>query len=299
MINADPIHGGLQLVVSRHWTSLRWGGDTPAPSDPKAPHAAKNDWREASCSLLGVKDSARVPGVSPGWLTPHAADSFGGMMSDPGGNILVGAVDDHPLILRGLRLYFAESAPDILLDRIEPSVEALLNAEGAVPSVVLLDLLLPEEPDVAGNVRKLRAAGAQVVLLTSDSRPAVVHRALEAGAIGLALKGDPEQTIVEAVRAAYRGEPSWSSRLAYAIVNDPVAAVRLSRREREVLTGVAQGKPHRLIAKELNLSQKTLPTYLYRAMRRYTEAGRPAEGFGELAAFALRDGHLDPPAGEM
>ena len=219
-------------------------------------------------------------------------------MGDPGETIVVGAVDDHPLILRGLQLYLSESAPEMRLDRIESSVDTLLAGSEPKPSVVLLDLLLPKEPDVAGNVRRLRAAGAQVVVLTSDSRPAIVHRALEAGAVGLALKGDPEQMIVEAIRSAHRGEPSWSSRLAYAIVSDPVASVRLSRREREVLTGVAQGKPHRLIARELNLSPNTLPTYLRRAMQRYTEAGQPVEGFSELAAFALRDGHLDPSVGE-
>ena len=59
-------------------------------------------------------------------------------------------------------------------------------------TVVLLDLHLGDGSDVAENVERLRARGAGVLIVTSDHRPAVVGRALDAGALGLVLKEDPE-----------------------------------------------------------------------------------------------------------
>jgi DNA-binding NarL/FixJ family response regulator len=208
--------------------------------------------------------------------------------------ITTAAIDDHPLILYGLRAYLAEHAPDVALRAVHSSVSALL-AEPPGPAVVLLDLLLPEEPAVADNVRRLRAAGAQVVIYTSDSRPGVVHQALRAGALGLVLKGDPEERLVEAIRAASVGQSAHSSRLAHAIIEDRRAFVQLPQRERDVLTLIAKGLSRRLVAKELGISERTLPTYLSRASERYRAAlGIPVPPSpGETIAFALEDGHIE------
>lgn len=216
-------------------------------------------------------------------------------MPNPDGEqaIVVAGVDDHPLILGGLRLYFAENAPDIRLGAIESSVTALLERTDSPASVVLLDLLLPAEPDVAHNVARIVATGARVVILTSDSRPGVVRSAIDAGALGLVLKGDPEESVVDAVRAAHANEFSVSSRLAHAMVTDPRAGVRLSERERQLLVLMAQGKPRKLIAKEMGLAVDTLKSFLDRAARKYREVGHPTAGPGQLVAFALRDGHID------
>ncbi|WP_191301450.1 response regulator [Lentzea cavernae] len=210
--------------------------------------------------------------------------------------ITTGAIDDHPMLLRGLGAYLAEQAPDIRLAAVCPSVSALLEME-PVPAVVLLDLLLPDDEPVGDNVRRLREAGAQVVVYTSDSRPGYVHQALKAGAVGLVLKGDPEDRVVEAIRAAAQGQSSCSSRLAHAIMEDRRAFIKFSQQERDVLSLIAKGLPRRLVAKELGISEKTLPTYLDRARERYREAldvpVPPSPG--EIVALALEDGHIELP----
>jgi DNA-binding NarL/FixJ family response regulator len=207
--------------------------------------------------------------------------------------ITVAAIDDHPLILYGLRAYLIAEASDLTLTAVFPTVSALLADPIEMADVVLLDLLLPAEPDVAKNVRGIHAAGAQVVIYTSESRPGVIRNALDAGALGLVLKGDPESRVVEAIRTAAGGEFYVSSRLAHAIVTDPRAVVRLTSREREVLTHVAQGLPHKLIAKKLGISEQTLPSYLRRAGKRYADANHPVAGTSELVAAALEDGHIE------
>lgn len=224
------------------------------------------------------------------------------MLDSWGDNELIttAAVDDHPLILHGLRAYLAEHAPDIALRAVHASVSDLL-ANPPVPAVVLLDLLLPDEPAVADNVARLREAGAQVVIYTSDSRPGVVRQALRAGALGLVLKGDPEERLVDAIRAAAVGQSAHSSRLAHAIIEDRRAFVQLPQRERDVLTMIAKGLPRRLVAKELGISENTLPTYLNRAAERYRAAlGVPdLPSPGETVAFALEDGHIELPSDRL
>jgi DNA-binding NarL/FixJ family response regulator len=144
---------------------------------------------------------------------------------------------------------------------VESSVQALLDGPGRAADVVLLDLVLPGEPDIAENVRRIRQAGPQVVVFTSDSRPGVVSTAVTAGALGVVLKGDLEDRLVEAVLAARAGEFTVSGALAYALVNDPRASVRLTPRQREVLTLVARGMPHKLIARRLGINRTPcLPT---------------------------------------
>ncbi|RLK60414.1 LuxR C-terminal-related transcriptional regulator [Actinokineospora cianjurensis] len=179
------------------------------------------------------------------------------------------------MLLRGLSSYLAEHATDIELREVYPRVRAYVDADLPAPSVILLDIHIPGENDVGANVRKIRSTGAQVVLYTAESRAGVVREAIDAGALGLVLKGDPEDRLVEAIRAADAGEHFTSSRLAHTIVTDPRAMVRLTKQEREVLTLAAKGQPYRLIARKMRISEKTVPTYLARASKRYAEAGAP------------------------
>lgn len=131
--------------------------------------------------------------------------------------IRVAAVDDHPILLDGIAAHFARHAPDIRLVATADDVGTPLEQHTAddMASVVLLDLRLRDGSDVASNVRRLRATGARVLVYTGEQRPALVHRALDEGALGLVLKEDPQDRLVEAIRTAETGEIYVSSRLAH------------------------------------------------------------------------------------
>ncbi|MGX1365026.1 DNA-binding NarL/FixJ family response regulator [Streptomyces canus] len=237
--------------------------------------------------------------------------------------IAVAAVDDHPVVLLGLQAYFAEHTADIELVHVAPDVDALLAglhphssasaSAGAIPgappdsppgalpgvfpampSVVLLDLRLRDGKAVDDNVRRLRAAGARVLVFTTEHRPAAVRRALDAGAAGLVLKEDSEERLVDAIRAVHGGEPYLSSRLAHAIVTDPRGAVRLSGQERRVLELIARGLPHRQVARMLHITEDTVRTYRKRAIEAYAAAGEGLlEDNRQLVWRAVADGHID------
>ena len=209
--------------------------------------------------------------------------------------IRVAAVDDHPILLDGIAAHFARHAPDILLVATAEDVAALLEEDlgDDVASVVLLDLRLRDGSDVASNVRRLRATGARVLLFTGEQRPALVRRALDEGALGLVLKEDPQDRLVEAIRTADTGEMYVSSRLAHSIVTDPRGNVRLSARQLRVLELIARGLPQADIARMLHITEDTLRTHRKRAVDAYAKAAdERVEGTGELVYRAVADGHI-------
>lgn len=212
--------------------------------------------------------------------------------------IIVGAVDDHPLVRRGLAAALV-SDPEVRLVATAPTVSELLAAWVTPLQVVLLDLHLDDDSDVQDNVTRLRERGANVLLVTSDHRPAIVGRALDAGALGLVLKEDPEESLLDAVRDVARGEFAVSSRLAHQVVTDPLRRVRLSRKELDVLGLLARGLPWTQIAREVGTSTETARTYCYRVVEKYARTGTVVvNGPREAAYLVHRDGHLDRGPGE-
>ncbi|URM92436.1 response regulator transcription factor [Streptomyces sp. MRC013] len=209
------------------------------------------------------------------------------------------AVDDHSMILRGIPAYLTESAPEIEWVGSAGNVGALPSAVTALPSVVLLDIELNDGSDVADNVGRLRAWGPRVMLFSREHRPVVVRRGIEAGALGLVLKEDPEAQLVEAVRAAHTGNAYVSGRLAHQIVNDPRGRVRLSPRQLEVVELLARGFRTDAIARRLYMTEETVRTHRRRAIEAFgrNRGTRPA-GTSELVYRLMADGHIDlGPAG--
>jgi DNA-binding NarL/FixJ family response regulator len=214
--------------------------------------------------------------------------------------IVVGAVDDHPLVQRGQAATLAAADPRIRLVATASTVSDLLGRWVTPLSVVLLDLHLGDGSDIADNVRRLRQQAAGVLIVTSDHRPAVVGQALDAGALGLVLKEDPEESLVEAIWDAARGSFAVSSRLAQQLVTDPARRVRLSRQELEALGLLARGLPWSAIGKEMNLGPDTARTYCYRVVEKYTQAGTDiAHGPREVAFRVFHDGFLDLQPGSL
>lgn len=167
-------------------------------------------------------------------------------------------------------------------------------------SVVLLDLHLGDDSDIGENVRRLRDHAEGVLVVTSDHRPAVVGQALDAGALGLVLKEDPEESLVEAIWDAAQGRFAVSSRLAQQLVAEPARRVRLTRQELGVLGLLARGLPWSVIGREMNLMPETARTYCYRVVEKYSHAGADiAHGPREVAYRVFRDGYLDIQPGRL
>ena len=179
--------------------------------------------------------------------------------------------DDHAVVRSGLR-HLAETFEDVeLVGAAEDGDEAVRLCAERQPDVVLMDLEMPVLDGIEATRRISEAQpDVAVVVLTSFSDREQILRALDAGAVGYLLKdADPEE-LAKAVRAAARGEAPLDPRAGRALLSARAAGSpldALSEREREVLALVARGLPNKLIARELEISEKTVKAHLTSVFR--------------------------------
>lgn len=174
-------------------------------------------------------------------------------------------VEDHGLVRAGLERLLATVEDVEVVGGAADGAEAIRLAAETQPDVVLMDLSMPNVDGVQAT-REIVTANpeAQVVVLTSVGDREHILAALDAGAVGYLLKDAEPQELVEGIRAAARGESPLSPKAARALLTARAERERpeLSEREREVLRCVAEGKPNKLIALELGISEKTVKTHL-------------------------------------
>jgi DNA-binding NarL/FixJ family response regulator len=215
--------------------------------------------------------------------------------------IRVFLVDDHAVVRRGMRAFFAMVDDDIevlgeaadgkaTLDEL-----AVLAARDELPDVVLMDLLMPRLDGVATTAAiKQRYPQVEVVALTSFSEAERVHVALEAGAAGYLLKDAEADEVVAAVRAAHRGEvhldPVVARKLTRSLVAPARTATALTPREREILVLVAQGKSNQEVAHTLVISERTARTHVSNVLAKLGLASRT-----QAALWAVREGLVTSP----
>jgi two-component system, NarL family, response regulator LiaR len=147
--------------------------------------------------------------------------------------------------------------------------------------------------DGVGAMRELRRRlpASRVIVLTSFADDDRLLPAIQAGAAGYLLKNVQPQELARAVRAAHAGEalldPSVAARLVEAIAQPPGEAPRerLTAREREVLELVARGLSNKRIARELELSEKTVKTHVGHVLSKLGVTDRT-----QAALYAVRTG---------
>ena len=121
--------------------------------------------------------------------------------------------DDHAIVRDGLQ-QLLKSQPDMEpAGEAEDGQQALDRAKTLRPDVILLDIAMPRLSgiEVIGLIREAVPA-SQVVVLSMHAKETYVQQALAAGALGYVLKASPSRDILDAIRAAYRGEYFLSSR---------------------------------------------------------------------------------------
>ena len=195
-----------------------------------------------------------------------------GAAAGDGGPLRVFLVDDHAIVRSGIRGYL-ELAGDISVageargGRQALDALAVLEPAGALPDVVLMDLVMPGMDGVEATRQiKARWPGIEVVAVTSFADQAKVRDALQAGAAGYLLKDADADQVAAAIRAAAAGQCHLDPAVAK-ILADSLRAPRpvtdtLTVRERDVLAQIASGATNRQIAHRLGVSERTARTHV-------------------------------------
>ena len=208
-------------------------------------------------------------------------------------------VDDHEVVRLGLRAFLGATPGVELVGEAADGRSALdgldaLAARDAVPDVVLMDLVMPEPDGVATTALIKKAHPAvDVVVVTSFGEAHRVHGALEAGATGYVLKDANVDEIIEAIRAAHRGEVHLDAAVARVLTRSLVAPRRgvtaLTARERDVLVLVAEGRSNRDIGRVLSIGERTVQTHLGNVLTKLELSSRT-----QAALWAVREGLVRP-----
>jgi DNA-binding NarL/FixJ family response regulator len=211
--------------------------------------------------------------------------------------IRVVVAEDHAMVRSGL-VELLSAAEDIDVVGTAGNGEEALGAVGELsPDVVLMDLSMPVLDGIEATKRLSEAPDApRVVVLTSFSDRDRILGALDAGAVGYLLKDAEPEELVRGVRAAARGESPLDPKAATAVLSARAerrtgGAEELSPREREVLALVAGGLPNKLIARRLDISEKTVKAHLTRVFQQIGVTDRT-----QAALWAERQGLTAPDA---
>jgi DNA-binding NarL/FixJ family response regulator len=179
--------------------------------------------------------------------------------------------DDHGVIRDGLGRLIGALEDVEVVGTASDGAEAVERASQLGPDVILMDLDMPKMDGIEATKRILQAQPqANVLVLTAFSDRARILGALEAGACGYLLKDAASEDVAEGIRAAARGASPLDPRAARTVLSartepDPLAG--LSEREREVLDLLVEGLPNKLIARRLEISEKTVKSHMTRIFR--------------------------------
>lgn len=202
-------------------------------------------------------------------------------MVEPAVRLLL--IDDHPLVRDGLRARLA-SVPGVeVVGEAGSAAEAQQQVLLALPTLVLMDvgmrdmngidlaaLLLSEHP------------GLLVLMLSMYDNPEYVQRALQAGARGYVLKDAPASEIVAAIQAVAAGGTFLSPAVSRRLFRNQAPRPVLSARESQILSGLAKGLSSKQLARDLELSVRTVEAHRQNIKRKLG-----LEGQAELIKYAV------------
>jgi DNA-binding NarL/FixJ family response regulator len=218
-----------------------------------------------------------------------------------GGNIRVLVADDHALFRRGLEMVL-ESEPDIeVVGEANDGHEAVRQAIELMPDIVLMDVRMPGGGGIeACQAIKEAAPHLKILMLTISDEEDDLYEAIKAGASGYLLKEISIEEVADAIRSVQAGQSLISPSMASKLLNEFASMAkkeeekvsaprpRLTEREMEVLTLVAQGLNNRDIAKELFISENTVKNHVRNILEKLHLHSRM-----EAVVYAVREKLLE------
>ncbi|GII96288.1 DNA-binding response regulator [Sinosporangium siamense] len=205
--------------------------------------------------------------------------------------VTVTAIDDHPVVLAGMKHWYATADPPITVVAAGPTPKSAWTPPGDAATVVVLDLQLQAGPPAYGELRRLVDAGRQVIVFTMRDDERTALTCLDIGAFTYLTKAEGEEHLVAATHAAADNRPYTPPALAGAFgTNTAADRPRLSLREEEVLIEWFQSESKELVAAKLGITPRTVNSYLDRIRIKYANVGREAKTKANLVARAIQDG---------
>ncbi len=171
-------------------------------------------------------------------------------------------VDDHYMIIEGIRSLLRHETDIELIGHAMTATSCMAFLQTALPDVILMDINLPDKSgiDLCADVR-MKYPTVRVIGLSTFSQQSMVEKILENGALGYVLKNGTREELLEGIATCMRGEKYLSGEIARAIQKNAAGRPVLTRREKEVLSLIAEGLTNNEVAEMLFISTATVDTH--------------------------------------
>ena len=186
--------------------------------------------------------------------------------------IRVLVADDQSMVRAGFRMLLSGEDDIEVIAEASNGLEAVDKAARFHPTVVLMDIRMPELDGLEAARRILAAdAAARILILTTFDLDEYVYEALALGASGFVLKDDPPEQLIAAIHTVAAGEALLSPAITKRVIKQFARIARparphefdeLTTRERDVLRLLAAGRSNAEIGQELYISDTTVKTHV-------------------------------------
>ena len=193
-------------------------------------------------------------------------------------SIRVLVADDQSMVRAGFRMLLAGENDIEVVAEASNGLEAVEKAARFNPSVVLMDIRMPELDGLEATRRILADDGdSRVLILTTFDLDEYIYEALRAGASGFVLKDDPPEQLIAAIHTVAAGDallsPTITRRVIKQFTHIPRPTPRseldeLTTREREILRLIAQGLSNAEIGAQLFISETTVKTHVTHVLQK-------------------------------
>lgn len=183
--------------------------------------------------------------------------------------------DDHAVVLEGLKQILAKLPDDMQIEEASDGREALKKIENNAYDFVILDISLPGMSglDVLKNL-KIHDNQTHILILSMHPEEQFAVRAFKSGASGYVTKARAGEELLAAIRKISAGgkyvSPELAEYMAFRLEDkfEELLHEKLSPREFQIMILLAKGRTYAEIARELNISEKTVGTHRARIMEK-------------------------------
>lgn len=202
-------------------------------------------------------------------------------------------LEDHPLVRDAMVTLLVPHLEDVEIVYAGASIEdaaAAIEERGA--DLVILDLDLNDGRSPVVNVAAMADLAVPVIVISALGDPGTIRACLAAGVLGYVSKQARPEEILQAMRAALRGEQTMSPEVASALLSQPDDQLHLSEQERRAMVLYASGLKMESVARRMNVSRTTAEEYIKRVRAKARKAGTPLPTKTDMYRMAQRAGML-------
>jgi len=211
-------------------------------------------------------------------------------------SISIFLADDHAMFRQGIRLLLENERNFTVTGEASNGRETVREVIKKKPDIVVMDIFMPEMNGIdATEAISQDSPGTKVIILTMNSSNEHIFRAFRAGASAYVLKELAGDELIRAINTVHSGKRFICDSISGSVIDDyvkyrdrkeePDDIVKLTRREREIIQLIAEGKSNRDVARILFLAPSTVGTYRHRIMTKLM-----LNDYSDLIRFAMKHG---------